>query len=242
MSWQLKNKGIGNGFKTGRSTGGSSSHHLETGDDVVRQFAASQIDTQKTTFMRWVNVQLAKTTAYGPMTSIEKDMKDGKRLIGLLEVISNEPLKPERGNMRIHQMANVSKALAFLEKSTDEAMGTIGNEDIVDGNVKLTLGLVWIIIYRFQIQHIANTMADLYPSLGVDSMVSLSPASSIYLYLHFHFHFVRFSVNMGTWGARNLILIAFKIRFTTSHTSTTALSLSLTLYLFSIFGTFRSTL
>ncbi|KFH70178.1 hypothetical protein MVEG_04980 [Podila verticillata NRRL 6337] len=172
MSWQLKSKGIGNGFKTGRSTGGSSSHHLETGDDVVRQFAASQIDTQKTTFMRWVNVQLAKTTAYGPMTSIEKDMKDGKRLIGLLEVVSNEPLKPERGNMRIHQMANVSKALAFLEKSTDEAMGTIGNEDIVDGNVKLTLGLVWIIIYRFQIQHIANTMADLYPSLGVDSLES----------------------------------------------------------------------
>ncbi|KAG0100092.1 actinin alpha 2 [Podila epicladia] len=172
MSWQLKNKGTGNGFKTGRSTGGSNSHHLETSDDVVRQFAASQTDTQKTAFMRWVNVQLAKTTAYGPMTSIEKDMKDGKRLIGLLEVVSNEPLKPERGNMRIHQMANVSKALAFLEKSTDEAMGSIGNEDIVDGNVKLTLGLVWIIIYRFQIQHIANTMVDLYPSLGVDSLES----------------------------------------------------------------------
>ncbi|KAG0333724.1 actinin alpha 2 [Podila humilis] len=174
MSWQLKNKGVaGNGFKAGGSSGaGSNSHHLDTGDDVVRQFAASQIDTQKTTFMRWVNVHLAKTTAYGPMTSIEKDMKDGKRLIGLLEVVSNEPLKPERGNMRIHQMANVSKALAFLEKKTDEAMGSIGNEDIVDGNVKLTLGLVWIIIYRFQIQHIANTMADLYPSLGVDSMES----------------------------------------------------------------------
>ncbi|KAG0047175.1 actinin alpha 2 [Gryganskiella cystojenkinii] len=132
---------------------------------MVRQFAASQIDTQKTAFMRWVNVQLAKTTTYVPMATIEKDLRDGKRLIGLLEVISNEPLKPERGNMRIHQMANVSKALSFLEKKTDEPLGSIGNEDIVDGNVKLTLGLIWIIIYRFQIQHVANTMTEFYPSL-----------------------------------------------------------------------------
>ena len=132
---------------------------------MVRQFAASQIDTQKTAFMRWVNVQLAKTTAYVPMATIEKDLRDGKRLIGLLEVIWNEPLKPERGNMRIHQMANVSKALSFLEKKTDEPLGSIGNEDIVDGNVKLTLGLIWIIIYRFQIQHVANTMTEFYPSL-----------------------------------------------------------------------------
>ena len=124
--------------------------------------------------MRWVNVQLATTTTYGPMTTIEKDLKDGKRLIGLLEVVSKEPLKPERGNMRIHQMANVSKALSFLEKKTDEPLQSIGNEDIVDGNVKLTLGLIWIIIYRFQIQHIANTMTEIYPSLlnDMNSMVT----------------------------------------------------------------------
>lgn len=149
-------------------------NHLEASEDMVRQFAASQIDTQKTAFMRWVNVQLATTTAYSPMTTIEKDLKDGKRLIGLLEVVSKEPLKPERGNMRIHQMANVSKALSFLEKKTDEPLQSIGNEDIVDGNVKLTLGLIWIIIYRFQIQHIANTMTEIYPSLlnDINSMVT----------------------------------------------------------------------
>ena len=195
-SWQLKNKrgpggGLLSGTSTLNSTAASSSHanpssgihsslqppaqqqlhltsHLDTGDDMVRQFAASQIDTQKTAFMRWVNVQLAKTTTYVPMATIERDLRDGKRLIGLLEVISKEPLKPERGNMRIHQMANVSKALSFLEKRTDEPLGSIGNEDIVDGNVKLTLGLIWIIIYRFQIQHVANTMTEIYPSLVED--------------------------------------------------------------------------
>ncbi|KAG0047265.1 actinin alpha 2 [Gryganskiella cystojenkinii] len=144
-------------------------HHFDAGEDMVRQFAASQLDTQKTAFMRWVNVQLLSSTpSYGPMTSIERDLRDGKRLIALLEVVSQEPLKPEKGNMRIHQMANVDKALTFLKSRTDESLGSIGNEAIVDGNLKLTLGLVWIIIYRFQIQHIANTMADQYRNLGED--------------------------------------------------------------------------
>ncbi|KAF9095586.1 actinin alpha 2 [Mortierella sp. AD031] len=147
----------------------NTNNHLDAGEDMVRSYAAasSQLETQKTAFMRWVNFQLsANNPSYVPMTSIERDLRDGKRLIGLLEVVSQEPLKPERGNMRIHQMANVSKALAFLEKRTDEGLGTVGNEDIVDGNVKLTLGLVWIIIYRFQIQQMANTIAELYPFLA----------------------------------------------------------------------------
>ncbi|GJJ68984.1 hypothetical protein EMPS_01330 [Entomortierella parvispora] len=144
-------------------------HHIDAGEDMVRQFAASQLDTQKTAFMRWVNVQLLNITpGYAPMTSIERDLRDGKRLIALLEVMSKEPLKPEKGNMRIHQMANVNKALTFLKSRTDESLGSIGNEAIVDGNLKLTLGLVWIIIYRFQIQQIANTMAEQYRILGED--------------------------------------------------------------------------
>ncbi|KAF9201530.1 Spectrin beta chain, non-erythrocytic 5 [Haplosporangium sp. Z 27] len=162
-----------NGSAGGLNVNGSSSshHHLDAGEDMVRQFAASQLDTQKKAFMRWVNVQLATTPNYVPMTSIDRDLRDGKRLIALLEIVSKEPLKPERGNMRIHQMANVSKALAFLEKRSDEPLGTLGNEDIVDGNLKLTLGLVWHIIYRFQIQHIANTMAEHYPSLATDDII-----------------------------------------------------------------------
>ncbi|KAF9195171.1 Alpha-actinin-1 [Haplosporangium sp. Z 767] len=192
MSWQLKNKRLQTGpgslinstgstvntnlhgtlNSLGSPKSATGSHHLphplDGGEDMVRQFAASQIDTQKTAFLRWVNVQLATTTAYGPMSAINRDFRDGKRLIGLLEVVSKEPLKPERGNMRIHQMANVSKALTFIEKKTGEPVGSIGNEDIVDGNVKLTLGLIWIIIYRFQIQNIANTMTEVYPSLAGD--------------------------------------------------------------------------
>ncbi|KAF9975380.1 hypothetical protein BGZ73_000988 [Actinomortierella ambigua] len=197
MSWLLKSKrlqsagngpgGIGgsslsslNTGSAGGAGGGSYSHHLDaSGDDMMRQAmmttttttttaAASYTDTQKRAFMRWVNVQLAKNPAVTPMVSIEKDLRDGKRLIYLLEIVSNEPLKPERGNMRIHQMANVAKALGFLEKKADNWDRSIGNEDIVDGNMKLTLGLIWIVIYRFHVQQIAAAIAEQDPSLVED--------------------------------------------------------------------------
>ena len=72
----------------------------------------------------------------------------------LLEVISGEPLpKPDRGKMRFHKIANVNKALEYIE-SKGVKLVSIGAEEIVDGNVKMTLGLIWTIILRFAIQDI----------------------------------------------------------------------------------------
>nr|AAP06095.1 similar to NP_506127 alpha-actinin in Caenorhabditis elegans [Schistosoma japonicum] len=72
----------------------------------------------------------------------------------LLEVISGEQLpKPDRGKMRFHKIANVNKALDFIE-SKGVKLVSIGAEEIVDGNVKMTLGMIWTIILRFAIQDI----------------------------------------------------------------------------------------
>jgi len=73
----------------------------------------------------------------------------------LLEVISGESLaKPDRGKMRFHKIANVNKALDFIA-SKGVRLVSIGAEEIVDGNVKMTLGLIWTIILRFAIQDIS---------------------------------------------------------------------------------------
>lgn len=73
----------------------------------------------------------------------------------LLEVISGETLpKPDRGKMRFHKIANVNKALDFIA-SKGVKLVSIGAEEIVDGNVKMTLGLIWTIILRFAIQDIS---------------------------------------------------------------------------------------
>lgn len=58
--------------------------------------------------------------------------------------------KPTKGRMRIHCLENVDKALQFL-KEQKVHLENMGSHDIVDGNHRLTLGLVWTIILRFQV-------------------------------------------------------------------------------------------
>lgn len=55
--------------------------------------------------------------------------------------------------MRVHMMENMSRVIQFLSKKV--ALENIGSEDLVDGNAKLTLGLIWTVILRFQIQDIS---------------------------------------------------------------------------------------
>uniref|UniRef100_A0A1A8ATE3 Actinin, alpha 2 n=1 Tax=Nothobranchius furzeri TaxID=105023 RepID=A0A1A8ATE3_NOTFU len=56
--------------------------------------------------------------------------------------------------MRFHKIANVNKALEFIT-SKGVKLVSIGAEEIVDGNVKMTLGMIWTIILRFAIQDIS---------------------------------------------------------------------------------------
>lgn len=52
--------------------------------------------------------------------------------------------------MRIHCLENVDKALQFL-KDQRVHLENMGSHDIVDGNPRLNLGLIWTIILRFQV-------------------------------------------------------------------------------------------
>lgn len=58
--------------------------------------------------------------------------------------------RPTRGRMRIHCLENVDKALQFLKEQRVH-LENVGSHDIVDGNHRLTLGLIWTIILRFQV-------------------------------------------------------------------------------------------
>ncbi|CAK9301512.1 unnamed protein product [Gordionus sp. m RMFG-2023] len=107
---------------------------------------------QRKTFTAWCNSHLRK--AGTQIESIEEDFRNGLRLMLLLEVISGEQLpKPDRGKMRFHKIANVNKALKFIELKGVKLV-SIGAEEIVDGNLKMTLGMIWTIILRFAIQDI----------------------------------------------------------------------------------------
>ncbi|XP_018607614.1 spectrin beta chain, non-erythrocytic 1-like isoform X2 [Scleropages formosus] len=113
---------------------------------------------QKKTFTKWVNSHLGRVTCR--IGDLYTDLRDGRMLIRLLEVLSSEQLpKPTKGRMRIHCLENVDKALQFL-KEQKVHLENMGSHDIVDGNHRLTLGLIWTIILRFQIQDISVETED----------------------------------------------------------------------------------
>uniref|UniRef100_A0A8B9UBG5 Dystrophin n=1 Tax=Anas zonorhyncha TaxID=75864 RepID=A0A8B9UBG5_9AVES len=67
----------------------------------------------------------------------------------------------EKGSTRVHALNNVNKALQVLRRNNVDLVN-IGSSDIVDGNHKLTLGLIWNIILHWQVKDVMkNIMAGL---------------------------------------------------------------------------------
>ncbi|XP_062454825.1 spectrin beta chain, non-erythrocytic 2 [Rhea pennata] len=124
----------------------------------IKALADEREAVQKKTFTKWVNSHLARVTSR--IGDLYADLRDGRMLLRLLEVLSGEQLpKPTKGRMRIHCLENVDKALQFLKEQRVH-LENMGSHDIVDGNHRLTLGLIWTIILRFQIQDISVETED----------------------------------------------------------------------------------
>jgi filamin len=88
---------------------------------------------------------------------IGKDFGDGVKLCHLLEIISSKSLGKfhQKPTMRYHQLENTGLAVKFIKSEGLELVG-IGPEDIVDGKLKLILGLIWTLILRYQINVIGE--------------------------------------------------------------------------------------
>uniref|UniRef100_A0A2K5JXK4 Dystonin n=1 Tax=Colobus angolensis palliatus TaxID=336983 RepID=A0A2K5JXK4_COLAP len=109
---------------------------------------------QKKTFTKWINQHLMKVRKH--VNDLYEDLRDGHNLISLLEVLSGDTLPREKGRMRFHRLQNVQIALDYLKRRQVKLVN-IRNDDITDGNPKLTLGLIWTIILHFQISDIHVT-------------------------------------------------------------------------------------
>ncbi|XP_064804831.1 plectin-like isoform X14 [Oncorhynchus masou masou] len=131
---------------------------LDPAERAVIRIADERDRVQKKTFTKWVNKHLIKSQRQ--VTDLYEDLRDGHNLISLLEVLSGETLPREKGRMRFHKLQNVQMALDFL-KHRQVKLVNIRNDDIADGNPKLTLGLIWTIILHFQISDIqVNGQSD----------------------------------------------------------------------------------
>ncbi|KAG5309825.1 SPTCB protein, partial [Acromyrmex insinuator] len=136
--------------------GNSSSRLFER--SRIKALAGERELVQKKTFQKWVNSHLVRCSCR--IGDLYVDLRDGKMLIRLLEILSGERLpRPTKGKMRIHCLENVEKALQFLREQRVH-LENMGSHDIVDGNPRLSLGLIWTIILRFQIQDITIEETD----------------------------------------------------------------------------------
>eukprot|EP00064_Thunnus_orientalis_P018915 superscaffoldBa00004519_g19024 len=89
-------------------------------------------------------------TGKTPIKDMFSDLRDGKKLLDLLEGLTGTVLTKERGSTRVHALNNVNKVLQVLHQNNVDLVN-IGGTDIVDGNHKLTLGLIWSIILHWQV-------------------------------------------------------------------------------------------
>ncbi|EDL29534.1 plectin 1, isoform CRA_b [Mus musculus] len=156
---------LGKTQRSRRSGGGSVGNGsvLDPAERAVIRIADERDRVQKKTFTKWVNKHLIKAQRH--ISDLYEDLRDGHNLISLLEVLSGDSLPRERdvirsvrlprekGRMRFHKLQNVQIALDYL-RHRQVKLVNIRNDDIADGNPKLTLGLIWTIILHFQISDI----------------------------------------------------------------------------------------
>ncbi|XP_029417816.1 utrophin [Nannospalax galili] len=128
--------------------------------DIIKSRSDEHNDVQKKTFTKWINARFSKS-GKPPINDMFTDLKDGRKLLDLLEGLIGMPLPKERGSTRVHALNNVNRVLQVLHQNNVDLVN-IGGTDIVDGNHKLTLGLLWSIILHWQVKDVMkDVMSDL---------------------------------------------------------------------------------
>ncbi|XP_037729043.1 dystrophin, isoforms A/C/F/G/H isoform X14 [Drosophila subpulchrella] len=110
---------------------------------------------QKKTFTKWINSHLIDTQCT-PVKDLFLDLRDGHRLLALLSTLTQTHLKPEKGRMRVHHINNLNKVITVIQQHGVKLVN-ISSDDIVGGNAKLTLGLIWLIALEFNGQHLVKS-------------------------------------------------------------------------------------
>jgi len=109
------------------------------------------VKIQQRCFTRWCNTFLGERMM--KIENLETDFADGILFINLLEEISNKEVAKrynKKPRIRAQKLENLSFCFKFLKDERIKLV-SMGPEDLCDGNLKLTLGLIWTLILRFQI-------------------------------------------------------------------------------------------
>ncbi|KAG6458999.1 hypothetical protein O3G_MSEX011155 [Manduca sexta] len=108
------------------------------------------VEIQANTFKNWVNETLKPVNI--KVVDLVEDLRDGTVLCALVESLQGRKLRGWNSKPinQHHKLENVTTALQAIEDDGVKLVN-IGNVDIVNGNLKLILGLIWSLIVRYQI-------------------------------------------------------------------------------------------
>eukprot|EP00117_Sycon_ciliatum_P003078 scpid1136/ scgid5197/ Dystrophin-related protein 2 len=120
-------------------------------EDAITSRNSDADRVQASVFTKWINVQLAKANPPRQIDDIFEGLRSGENLLILLEVLTQHHFTVERGSLRFSHNLNCEQALAYLDKHGVLKSKNTGAANIVDGDAKLTLGLIWQILLRYQI-------------------------------------------------------------------------------------------
>jgi len=106
---------------------------------------------QKNTFTRWANENLKPAKV--AIVDLEKDLSDGLKLISLIEGLSGKKFAKynKKPTFRTQKFENVTLSLKFLEQDEGIKLVNIDSSDLVDGKLKLIMGLIWSLILHYSI-------------------------------------------------------------------------------------------
>lgn len=110
----------------------------------------SWVRVQEKTFTRWANTILGVRLI--SIDSISKDFIDGTNLVPLVEILMKKSLGKynKKPRMKVQRIENLSKCLDYLKKDGVKLVN-IGPGDLEEGNINITLGLIWMLILKYQI-------------------------------------------------------------------------------------------
>ncbi|KFM65658.1 Nesprin-1, partial [Stegodyphus mimosarum] len=130
-------------------------------DRHIKRIREEQERVQKKVFTNWTNHYLAQHEPPLRVEDLIEDLRDGAKLIALIEHLSGERLHCEKGRRlrRPHFLSNVNQVLQFLERKRIKLVN-INATDIVDGKPAITLGLIWTIILHFQIEEKTRLLTE----------------------------------------------------------------------------------
>ncbi|KAK7090869.1 filamin-C-like isoform X2 [Littorina saxatilis] len=107
------------------------------------------VDIQRTTFKNWVNEQLRPLGL--DVEDLRTDFTDGVNLVTLVEALTGRPVtgavsKPANQYQKIQ---NITVALDTVAKDGVKIIN-IDSSDITEGNMKLILALIWLLVLKYQ--------------------------------------------------------------------------------------------